>query len=452
MDDINYDFYLYTISIGFISLLCGYVSYRKTNDPFHPAIFFGAQLFFLYCYLPYVTVVDFGVSGYLTREQCSQIQLINLAGVFSLCAGLLGNTNRHQQSLSFFIGEDTSAQKRILKVAKLFGLVGTLSFFYILISSGGLFRVYGHAYGGGWNASGYVRELFLLTVPALLWYFIATGHCKLRKNDLFWIILFSSPLLIHGLLGARRGPTLVIAFTLVMGYFFSTGRRPPFLLVLKGGLVLGLFVLLLVSNRSQVFIGSSVGSVNDPLSTFSTQESNEFIYGAGTIINAEYFENYNYGLRYLTVMLIRPIPRAIWPSKYLDASQWFGIPNLEENAGTGAAEFSNSVGWTGAVGAAPGIVADSWLEFWWGCCLFLFLIGRLYSGAWSRAKRFGGIWIVVFIVMAALSGYLVTQTFEAMIFRLLFMAIPSWVIWVFVKRKISAKAILNMNKEIIINE
>ena len=423
------EFLLFTGTIWAVCLVTMLVAYVRSRDPFHPALVISAQLLFLYGFLPYDTVESGIVTGYLTAEQSARVQWINMLGVVSLSLGLLANTHREEATSYVLLPEGTPSQRGALRGAKLFGLVGVIAFAYIITTSGGMGAVYGRGYGGGWHDSGYVRELFLMTVPGILWYLIATAGRPFKVRDAAWIGLFALPLLIHGILGARRGPVLVIAFTMVMGYFLSRRKRPSFALATLGGAVLGLGVLLLVANRTELYLGSQLDLKTDPLFVFRAPETNEFVYGGAVILNAEHFDRYNWGGRYFAEVAIRPIPRAIWPSKYQDASEWFGLPDLEANAGTGVEGFRQSVGFAGGAGAAPGIVADTWAEFWWGFIPFLFLIGWTYSYFWKRARRTGGPWAISFTILIALSGYLVTQTFEAMIFRFMFMAIPTWIIW-----------------------
>ena len=68
------------------------------------------------------------------------------------------------------------------------------------------------------------------------------------------------------------------------------------------------------------------------------------------------------------------------------------------------------------------------LEFWWFSFLVLFLIGWFYGIAWRKAVTRGGLWIISYTLMAALSVYLVMQTLEAMAFRFLFMTAAAWLI------------------------
>jgi hypothetical protein len=98
------------------------------------------------------------------------------------------------------------------------------------------------------------------------------------------------------------------------------------------------------------------------------------------------------------------------------------------NGGTGEG-FAETLGWEGAEGSAPGIVADLWLEFRWLNFPFLFLMGQLYARVWRRTHTHGGVWITEYIMMSALSIYFVMQTMEAVIFRLLILSIPVWIAW-----------------------
>ena len=131
-----------------------------------------------------------------------------------------------------------------------------------------------------------------------------------------------------------------------------------------------------------------------------------------------------WGRRYAAQILVRPIPRAIWPTKYAD----FGVPELDHNAGTGEG-FSEALGWKGADGSAPCLVADLWLEFRWLALVALFGIGRLYGLVWRKMRIEGGIWDAQYVILSALSIYLVMQTIEAVLFRLIVLSLPMWLLW-----------------------
>jgi hypothetical protein len=138
--------------------------------------------------------------------------------------------------------------------------------------------------------------------------------------------------------------------------------------------------------------------------------------------------------RYLAQFLVRPVPSAIWPTKYED----FGVPELLRNAGTGEG-FGDVLGWKGAVGSAPGIIADLWVELWWLSVPAMALLGWCYGFVWKKAVTRGGPWSSQYVILSALSIYLVMQTMEAVIFRTILLSVPCWLTWKWALRARSAK-------------
>jgi VIT1/CCC1 family predicted Fe2+/Mn2+ transporter len=107
-----------------------------------------------------------------------------------------------------------------------------------------------------------------------------------------------------------------------------------------------------------------------------------------------------------------------------------GVPNIDRgNAGLPTRELANTVGWVGAYGAAPGLVADLWVELWWLGMLALFGVGWIYGRSWRKGIVQGGPWIPCFGVLTALSVYLVMQGLDAMGFRALLMLAGSTAVW-----------------------
>ena len=92
------------------------------------------------------------------------------------------------------------------------------------------------------------------------------------------------------------------------------------------------------------------------------------------------------------------------------------MPELLHNAGTGEG-FGDTLGWVGADGSAPGIIADFFVEVWWFAVPLMALIGWAYGSVWRRAVMRGGAWTSQYVILAALSIYLVMQTGEAVISR-----------------------------------
>jgi hypothetical protein len=207
-------------------------------------------------------------------------------------------------------------------------------------------------------------------------------------------------------------------------------RRPRLTTTALGGLGLGLLLLFLVAHRDQIYLGSEFDFGQDTRTfAFTAGSGNEFVYGAGAILHADGVGEYWWGRRLAIVLFVRPVPKLVWPSKYDDAAAALGTPSIATNLGVGTDEFRETVGWTGATGAAPGIVADLWIEFWWASLLALLGLGWCYGRVWSRAVSQGGIWATLYCLMFSLSAFLVMQTLEAFIYRLLLIAVPGLLAW-----------------------
>jgi hypothetical protein len=430
-------FVFLAITTGAIALVSLWFAYRRSRDSFHPMIYLGLMLFFLYSYMPLSLVLEDAekLKTYLSVSQLEYVQTLNLLGVFCMCLGALVGSRNHRwhpmHSLSWQLSPQT--QIRLKRAAIVLGLIGLAGFSYGIANVGGLVAAYSRAYGGGTSASGYTREAFLLTVPALLWFMVSHIQRPLSKLDWVAIALFATPLMMHGLLGARRGPTAMIIIALTVGWYLTRGKRPGLPRVVVGGLILGVLMLFLVSNRSSIYLGSDFALQQQPTDYIGVYSGNEFVYGSGTILNADTLDRYFWGRRYFTIFFIRPIPRFLWPTKYDDASRILNIPNLEENLGTGSDTLTETLGWAGSVGAAPGLIADMWIEFWWYSLLVMYALGWMYGTVWRKSVTIGGFWIPIYTFLMSLSVYLVMQTLEAMAFRFLLMTGASLAVWQYAK-------------------
>jgi hypothetical protein len=435
---------LVAVSIGF-----GVHAYKKSQDTFHPLLYLSLAIIAFYVYIPLQVITNDpqGVFSYLSKEQLEFVQTLNLLSAIALYLGVLkggGKVNRLRylnQQQAWLLSP--VIRKRVEQGAIFFGLLGLVAFLYTTFNVGGFVDAYSRSYGGGSAASGYIREAEFWTIPALLFIMVGHIHRPLSKLDWMWVILFSSPHLIQGFLGARRGPTAFILGGLIVGWYLIRYKRPTLIQILIGSFALGTLMLFLVANRGEIYIGSDFefrSSVLEYQGIEQAHSGNEFIYGSGSIIDAKIRDKYFWGGRYATVVFIRPIPRQIWPTKYEDASRFFGIPNLDENMGTGGASMASTLGWQGAVGAAPGLIADMWIEFWWFSIVAMYAIGWTYGMAWQKMIIQGGLWIPLYTMMTALSAYLIFQTLEAMLFRFLFTAGASILIWKYATRGQSLKS------------
>jgi hypothetical protein len=406
--------------IGLLAALDG------SRDVFHPLVFIAPMLVFLYSWMPYKLWSADGLDRYFDTNQLLFVQRINIFGVLAFVGACLWVGVRLPGNRVISMPPLTQeACRRLLIGAAITGTVGVICWGVTIINVGGFSAAYSTSYTGGWDDSGYVRDgtLQLLVGVLLAITSLAAGGPRIQALTLMGI--FGFPWLSQALLMARRGPTFAFVVVVLMGWFTTRRKRPPIFAVGTLGFALGWLVLFLVTNRGSIYLGSDFDVKTDVSGIVNTADTgNEYIYGSGTILASIRRNHYFWMRRYLAQILVRPIPSSVWPTKYED----FGVPELRNNAGTGEG-FADALGWVGASGSAPGIVADLWVEVSWLSIAAMALLGWTYGIVWRKAVLKGGPWATQYALLAALSIYLVMQTMEAVIFRTLELSIPCWLVW-----------------------
>jgi hypothetical protein len=418
-------FVLLTWVIVAIVALALWYAYAGSRDVFHPLMFIGPMMAFMYAWMPIKLDAMGGLAGFFQRDQLDFVQRINVCGVACFALGCLSAGCR----LPAVRPPEPKTSPAVLVVCGgVLGCVGLAAWVVAVIhGTGGDLT----GYRGGWDDSGYIRDASLLMFPAFLLILSAAMQQGFQILNVSLMVLFLAPSTVEAAFSARRGPTFMIAVIIAMGWYMNRRKRPSLLLTGAAGLLLGLLMLFLVSNRKNIYLGSDQELTTDVTSIVQTPDAgNEYIYGSGTILSAEQRNSFFWGRRYLAQVLIRPIPSSVWPTKYED----FGLRELTHNAGTGEG-FAETLGWEGAEGSAPGLIADLWTEFHWLNLPVLFILGILYGQAWRKAQLQGGPWTAQYVIMAALSVYFVMQTMEAVIFRLLILSIPLRLAWRLARRE-----------------
>ena len=424
---------------GLVAVGGAVIALDGSRDVFHPLVFIGPMLAFLYAWMPWKLVGGGGLGQYLDDDQLLHVQRLFLLGVVAfvvacLAAGLRGTRARSASARGLTPGRDAARSpeiaRRLLAGGAVAGAIGLLCWAVTIINVGGFVNAYSTSYAGGWDDSGYVRDGSLLLLTGILLAVTALSMGASRLWSIGVIAVFSLPWLSQALLMARRGPTFAYVLIVMMGWYFNRRKRPPILLVGLFGVCLGWLVLFLVTNRGAIYLGSNFDVQTDVSGIVEKPDTgNEYIYGSGTVLSTERRDHYFWMRRYLAQVLVRPIPSAVWPTKYED----FGVPELLHNAGTGEG-FGDALGWVGAAGSAPGIVADLWVEMWWLAVPAMALLGYGYGWVWRRAIDRGGPWTSQYVILAALSIYLVMQTMEAVIFRTILLSAPCWLSWAWALR------------------
>ena len=399
------------------------IAYDGSRDVFHPLVFAGPMLAFLYAWMPWKLLQHNGLESFFDNDQLVHVQTLNILGVLAFVVACLAAGVRLPPQRSNALSPRIA--RRLLWGSAATGSIGLTCWLTTIIHVGGFTAAFSNSYSGGWDDSGYVRDGSLLLLVGVLFAVTSLSAGGPRLPGVLLALCFTFPWASSALLMGRRGPTFALVVVGLMGWYFNRGKRPPLLAVAAAGVCLGWFVLFLVTNRQEIYLGSDFDVKTDVSTMVEKPDTgNEFIYGSGTVLSAERRDHYFWFRRYLAQVMVRPIPSSIWPTKYED----FGVPELLYNAGTGEG-FGDTLGWVGAVGSAPGIIADLWVEAWWLAVPVMGLIGWAYGFVWRRAAVRGGPWATQFVCLAALSIYLIMQTGEAMIFRTLLLSVPSWLAW-----------------------
>jgi len=398
----------------------------STRDVFHPAILLSGLCALMYGYMPLSLAKDGLLFSYVTQAQAEFTETLALLGTLCLMIGCFSGSASKPGALPR--GPSFEYSWEILqKGAYILGAAGFICWGITIRGAGGFSGAFGKADGAGWSDIGYIREAAYLLVVALI--LLLTPQSLQHRDRKWWaaIILFTIPWLMQGLLGARRGPTFVIAATLGMSWYLSNAKRPPLPLLICSAGALGALMLFLVTNRDRIYLGSDFSGMKTDITQVVTDanESNEYIFGTGCIETARRTSHYFWGRRYLAEIIVRPIPHQLWPNKYED----FGVGELTQNAGVAGPGLAEIMGWDGIPGAAAAMIADFWVEFSWLMLPVLYGIGYAYGKVWKRAVDEGGPWNSQFTIIAILAIYLVTQSGEAVIFRFIILTVPTRYIW-----------------------
>lgn len=422
-----------TLGICVVSMVYAYAS---TRDAFHPAVIFAPLCAFIYWYMPWSLEREQTLFSYISEAQAEFGQWLAIAGILALMIGcFVGAAKAPREGLRSRLCDWQVLQKG----GMILGSVGMICWVIGVRAAGGFTAAYAKGYqGGAYSDYAYIREAAYLLVVALI--LLLTPDVIQHRNATWRIalIVFAFPWLAQGLLTARRGPTAVIALTLAMSWYLARRKRPSLPLLAAGSVGLGLLMLFLVSNRDKIYLGSDFSGMRTDVVSGVTEgsEANEYIFGTACIITAEQTHHFYWGKRYLAQVVVRPIPHQLWPDKYED----FGVPELLQNAGVAGEGLEVIMGWKEVPGAAAAMIADTWVEFYWLFIPVLFFVGYAYGYVWKRAVTEGARWNSLYTIFAVLAVYWVTQSGEAVIFRLIILTVPT--LWVWKKAEFDVPALL----------
>ncbi len=433
-------FDLLTATIAAVCVLVPALALHHTRDVFHPAVLLAPMALFMYVFYPLLLMDTGSLERWFTAPQLEYVQTLNLATVTALLVGCVagGRQTVRASSSSGLAADPHDTATALRRLGITFGLVSLLTWFYNLGNVGGFEAAYSVVKGGGTAESGYLRDFFMLGIPAIALLLEARVRGRTETWTALLLLAVVLAFLSHGLLATRRGPTFNIMLALIFSWYLVQQRRPSLGLVTVGGFLGGTLLLFLVTFRGHIYLGSDFFSsqrfervdvseaIRDQL--VGSEHANEYVYGTSAILRARGLDRFYYGRRYLAVALVRPIPSQLWPTKYEDVGMSEMLLNSGVLIGTQRTLAPN------LLGAAPGFVADLYVEFAWGCLVAAFAVGWLFGHAWRIAITRRGIWTAVYVSLAAMSVHLVTQTGVQFIYKTLLVLVPTALGWWFFAR------------------
>jgi len=425
---------------GIVILAAMVRAYSVSRDPWHPMLFVGLFLLYIHVLRPLNLLYHGSLTEWLSPDRLDFVVWFRLVAVALFCMGCLYGLSRspaiapHRSSVIL----DRFTSERAYIGGILLGLVATGAFFYVLfLERSGLYATFSSPYAFHMASTGYLFETRWLVIPSILLLAMARQRAPLRFQDVLLAVFFSMPLIIPGLLGARRGPTFYALCGLAMSWFIVKGQRPSLRqsLFLIG--FLGFLAICLVVYRKDIYLGSSFRFDPERIVEYLVKpervdSGDDFIASGGAILTAERFGNYNWGSLWVAYFLIRPIPKQIWPTKYEDC----GFGYLVQSPGQGMFGYTNfeweqAAGFRPAFGAAHGFDAGFFLDFSWGGYVFCYLFGLFFAWVWRRERTKGGVWTVILPVTLCMSIYAPTQGAAAYLYFWILAVIPTALLWRF---------------------
>jgi hypothetical protein len=414
---------LFIIYVAVLNLLF-FGCWKRHRDVFHPWIVLIPQFIFIYGLFPIASFQSDPqrFTAYAGEDFLFWYQLLTFFLPLCLLLGVLVGARRMSSS-AHWQPQVITNEMAVRSVAVVFGAMAMGSWLLMISSVGGLEAAYGQGYGGGWDDSGYVREMPYIGMVGVLLAFVLRVNKGMRAVDWVLVIFCISPVLLHGLLGARRGPTFMAAIMVAGGYFYFMRKRVSLIFAVPGGIMLGVLMLFLVVNRGDIYLGTELAGFRSPLEFLEQWDSSEYLIGSSVVLYAEIHGGY-YGAKEVTHILSRLTPKVLWPSVYEDISAFFGLDiDFAVNAGINPTAIANVTGWMPSPGSAAGFVGAIWLEFQYLAPVVAFLIGCIYGVAWRKAIT-NVTARSVYLLLLALSVYLVMQDLDAWLFRLLLLGLP----------------------------
>ena len=299
-----------------------------------------------------------------------------------------------------------------------FWLVGML---FLAIGTAGGFSVLRAMNSGTYDPhddSGYWFLFFYVGYPgqAITVWALCKSKIPGTWRACLWIvtILGIAAFMYPHLINARRGPLFPAILILLLVPALAK-RRTPNPLIFFGSLAMaGVLMLVFLQVRDTIYNGGSWGvalkrlDFNTALTEKVEQaDDNEYINNCQLITTVYLDGKYQYGTGHLS-LLIHWVPRSIWKDKPTLGEGIYSFDEMWDDveATTGFRLLGN--------GAAPGGVANTFVQYGFLCPLFWFGLSWLFGFAYLRARNGNSArWLFCYVGFICASHWLVSQDVPA---------------------------------------
>lgn len=414
------------------------IAYARSRDPLHPLMFVGPMMLYVYVARPARLYANGQLEEWIPEaDHLIFAQSLFGAGIALFCLGALwgsrGRQLRNVGSLKFDVPE--RVRQRMFRLGCVFGTVSIAAYSFAVMRSGGFVEVYSRSKARISAGSGWINELVNLSIPAVAFLVLSWQGQRRHRGQLLLALVSASPLLLHGLLGARRGPTFMILSALLVSWYLASRKRVSVFKVMTRFGLIAVLAMFLVSHRQDIHLGSELefdlAKLLENIAPSTVDESDDTVFHYGFVNGIREWDQYLWGVRYFATYVVRPIPRQIWPTKYDDLGLGWMV-RQSDFAGLTEDQWKEALGWTPVRGSAAGFTADLFFEFSYFGLIGCLALGWFFGAMWRRAHIHRGLAVLLYIQVAALSVYVPTQSVSAVFHRFLFMLLFTGLLWRFV--------------------
>ena len=408
-------------------------AYQKTRDVLHPAFFLGPLFLYGAVFDPWLVRHELDIF-FPEPERVNRVLFLYLFAVTALALGLLhkrGSFTRIVRSRQSLLSGERGKLHRIGFVLAVAALG---SYVYGIANVGGFEAAFSQAKGGGYAGSGYIGEAMNLGLVAVVMVALSQHRRGLNGESLLLVVLSLLPNLVQGTFGGRRGPLFLAIAAGSLAWMLTRARRPRFWMLASCLVVACLAVTFVWSQRKHLYLGSPDAEVRwedffGTLTQDDAVEGNNFIYGAAYVLAMEDSGSFTWGRALFIDLLVRPIPRQLWPTKYEDTGATWITSNYPGLGPLTPHDWLTTVGWLPLAGSAAISIADLFGEFGWWTVLVFYAIGRGFGWLYFLGRTRGGVWTLLSLEALIPSIYLATQSFSAFYARYLILALPTIIGW-----------------------